>query len=75
MKNRIERLRKKLIEAKTDAAYIASSVSHRYLTGLDNPDGILVITQNNAYALEDFRYIEVARAKLSSIARIFTELN
>ncbi|MBR7100988.1 MAG: aminopeptidase P family protein [Clostridia bacterium] len=67
MKNRIERLRKKLIEAKTDAAYIASSVSHRYLTGLDNPDGILVITQNNAYALEDFRYIEVARAKLSSI--------
>lgn len=67
MQNRIKRLRNKISELGAEAVYITSSVSHKYLTGIDNPDGILVITENKAYALEDFRYIEVARARLSHI--------
>ncbi len=74
MQNRILKLRESLKNLGAEAAYITSAVSHRYLTGFDNPDGILVITENNAYALEDFRYIEVARARLSNIYTV-VELN
>ena len=67
MLNRINKLRAEISALCADGAYITSSVSHRYLTGFDNPDGILLITKNNAYALEDFRYIEIAKQRLSGI--------
>jgi len=64
MIERIKRLRTGLTDLCADGAYISSAVSHRYLTGIDNPDGILIITESNAYALEDFRYIEIAKKRL-----------
>lgn len=74
MQKRINSLRAEFKNYGVQGAYITSAVSHRYLTGFDNPDGILVITENSAYALEDFRYIEVARAKLSGVYTVI-ELN
>lgn len=73
MQNRINNLRREMASIGAEAAYITSPVSHRYLTGIDNPDGILIITEKQAYALEDFRYIEIAEATLSHVYTV-TEL-
>ena len=43
-----------------EAIYLTSSVSHRYFTGFDNPDGAIFVTEDEIYALEDFRYMEIA---------------
>ncbi len=67
MKNRIEALRSHFDALKIDACLITSSVSHLYFTGFDNPDAMLFVTRENAYAFEDFRYIEVAQAKLAGL--------
>ena len=67
MKNRIEKLRAKLNTLGVDAVYVSSQTSHRYFTKMDNGDGWLLITRENAYAFEDFRYIEVATNLLSGV--------
>ncbi len=60
MENRIKILREKFDTLGVDAVYLTSRTSHRYFTTFDNEDGALLVTKNRAYALEDFRYIEVA---------------
>ena len=65
MKNRIEKLRNRFDTLGVDAIYLTSRTSHRYFTKFDNEDGSLLITRRNAYAFEDFRYIEVANELLS----------
>lgn len=65
MKNRINKLRKQFDALGVDAIYLTSRTSHRYFTKFDNEDGSLLITRKNAYAFEDFRYIEVASELLS----------
>ena len=67
MKNRINRLREKFDTLGVDGIYLTSRTSHRYFTKFDNEDGFLLITKNNAYAFEDFRYIEVANELLSGV--------
>ena len=64
MENRITMLRSRLDEIGADAIYLTARTSHRYFAGFDNEDGALLITKNNAYAFEDFRYIEVASERL-----------
>ena len=56
----IENLQKSL---KTDAAVILSEHNRRYFTGFSATDGILFVTRDRAVLLEDFRYIEAARAQ------------
>lgn len=65
MQNRINNLRKQLNNLGVDAVYLTSQTSHRYFTKFDNGDGSLLITKDNAYAFEDFRYIEVAEKLLA----------
>ena len=65
MENRIKILREKFDSLGVDAIYLTSRTSHRYFTAFDNEDGALLITNNGAYAFEDFRYIEVATKNLS----------
>lgn len=60
MRNRIDKLRQMLENLGVDGVYLTSRTSHRYFTKFDNEDGSLLITKKNAYAFEDFRYIEVA---------------
>ncbi len=67
MKNRIDNLRKKFDALGVDGIYLTSRTSHRYFTKFDNEDGSLLITKENAYAFEDFRYIEVATELLSGV--------
>ena len=70
MKNRIKALREKFDILDVDAIYITSRTSHRYFTTFDNEDGALLITKNNAYAFEDFRYTEVATKILSGVYEV-----
>ena len=67
MINRINKLREYFDGLGVDAIYISSRTSHRYFTKFDNEDGSLLITRKNAYAFEDFRYIEVANELLSGV--------
>ena len=67
MTNRINKLREYFDGLGVDAIYISSRTSHRYFTKFDNEDGSLLITRKNAYAFEDFRYIEVANELLSGV--------
>jgi len=67
MKNRINNLRSKFDALGIDAVYVTSQTNHRYFTKFDNGDGSLLITRENAYAFEDFRYIEIAEKLLSSV--------
>ena len=70
MKNRIENLRAKFDTLGIDGAYLTSRTSHRYFTKFDNEDGSLLITKKNAYAFEDFRYVEAANELLSGVYRV-----
>ena len=65
MENRINKLREQFDKLGVDGIYLTSRTSHRYFTKFDNEDGSLLITRKNAYAFEDFRYIEVASELLS----------
>ncbi len=65
MEKRINELRKHFEGLEIDGAYITSKTNHRYFTKFDNGDGALLITKQNAYAFEDFRYIEIATKLLS----------
>lgn len=66
MLSRINSLRAKMAENNLDAVFLTSRTSHRYFTKFDNEDGYLLITKDQAFALEDFRYVEVAEKLLSS---------
>ena len=65
MINRINNLRSSFDSLGVDAIFLTSRTSHRYFAGFDNEDGALLITKKNAYAFEDFRYIEVAEKQLA----------
>jgi Xaa-Pro aminopeptidase len=53
---RVERLRGKMAQAGMQAIRISSAVNRRYLSGFSGTSGILLITQDKAALLTDFRY-------------------
>ena len=55
MKNRVEKLRGAMTARGLDAALVFGGVNHRYFSGFDNPDGILLVAHDEAFAFEDFR--------------------
>ena len=60
MQKRLEKAKKKLAEIGADALYVTNRVNARYLTGFYFPDGRLLITKKESYALPALRYIEAA---------------
>ena len=64
MKKRVEKLRSEMLRCGLDALWVSGGVNHRYFSGFDNPDGALLICHDNAYAFEDFRYIEAAKREI-----------
>ena len=64
MKQRVEKLRAEMRARALDAVLIFGGVNHRYFSGFDNPDGILLIAHDEAFAFEDFRYTEAARREI-----------
>lgn len=61
--SRYEKLRSYMKEQGIDAVYVTSPENFLYMSGYNNPDGHMLITINDSYAYNDFRYIEAARAE------------
>ena len=75
MLKRIENLRSQFDALGVDAVLVTSRTNHRYFTKFDNEDGYLLITKKEAYAYEDFRYIETAQKLLSPVYTVCQTLN
>ena len=63
-KTHLERLQDILVGA--DAALITSEVNQTWVTDFEFSDGYVLVTKDKAYVITDFRYIEAAKAELSS---------
>ena len=61
---RIERIRQQLNRG--EALLVTGIPNRRYLTGFESSDGMVLITPDAAYFLIDFRYVEKARAVVTS---------
>lgn len=57
---RVNKLREKLIDAGEEAVLITSAENRFYFSGFKGSSGILLITQDEAYLMTDFRYIDQA---------------
>jgi Xaa-Pro aminopeptidase len=60
---RLTKLRQKLKEKELDAMLVIGAENRRYLSGFTGSAGTLVITEDKAVLLTDFRYIEQATAQ------------
>ena len=58
--NRIASLRELMKKEGVDALVVSSELNQAYICGLDYTDGYVVILEDRAYVLADFRYIEAA---------------
>ena len=72
MLQKLENLRAKFDPLGIDACLITGAISHRYFTGFDNPDATLLVCQERAYAIEDFRYEEIAQTTLHGIYTVIS---
>lgn len=53
---RVNRLRKLLVESSYEAILIGSDINRRYISGFTGSSGMVLITQDESYLLTDFRY-------------------
>jgi Xaa-Pro aminopeptidase len=58
IKNRLQKLRQRLVEKELDAIFISQPENRYYLSGFDGSAGFLMITAQDAILATDFRYIE-----------------
>ena len=70
MKQRLEALRENLRKDGFDAALVTSGVNIRYYSGFTSSDGILLVTQKDAYLVTDFRYTIQAKAQTDGCAQV-----
>ena len=61
--SRIEELRAGIRQLGAEAMLVSGELNQRYLTGYPFTDGVLLITQEHAFLITDFRYLEEAQAK------------
>ncbi len=54
-----------LAEQKLDALLLTSPVARFYATGLETSAGVVLVTRDEGFFFTDFRYIEVARQKVT----------
>ena len=62
----LSELRKRLIKDSREGILISSEVNQRYISGFDYTDGYILVSEDKAYLLADFRYIEAARKTVSA---------
>lgn len=60
----LKRLQKIMKEKGIEGILLSSEVNQRYVSGFDFQDGYVVVLENEAFVLTDFRYIEAANAQL-----------
>ena len=58
--SKLLKLRNKMKEMSVDAVLVLNELNQHYLSGFAFTDGFLLITQNKAYLVTDFRYYEMA---------------
>ncbi|MCR5707542.1 MAG: aminopeptidase P family N-terminal domain-containing protein, partial [Ruminococcus sp.] len=76
---KFERLFSQLPES-IDCALITSDINRRYFTGMKSSDGTVIAFRDGAYLIIDFRYIEKARATVTSAEvieqkKLYVQLN
>lgn len=62
---KIEKLRAKMKERGFDALLVYDELNQRYLSDFAFTDGVIAVTDSEAFLLTDFRYYEMALAKVS----------
>ena len=72
--NRINRLRT-VFKEPNEAALITNEVNIGYFSGFFHSEGYLLITQNSAVLLVDFRYFEAAQKKACCEVKCFDKLS
>lgn len=73
MGKRLNNIRKTLLEKKIDSIIITSDNNLRYITGFTGDSSFVVITQNDAFLVTDFRYVEQAQRETSDFEIIMHE--
>jgi len=58
--SRLEKVRAAMAEAQLDALLVGRPENRAYLSGFTGSAGLLLITQQDAYLITDFRYVEQA---------------
>ncbi|MFC1865065.1 M24 family metallopeptidase [Chloroflexota bacterium] len=72
--NRLQKLRRSLVEKEIDAILVSQPENRYYLSGFDGSSGYLLITPQNQVLATDFRYTEQAGAQAPDY-RIFQITN
>ncbi|GIP20227.1 Xaa-Pro peptidase family protein [Paenibacillus sp. J22TS3] len=57
---RVVQLRQAMLQRGLEAVFITSAINRRYLSGFTGSSGYVLITQNKAFLLTDFRYMTQA---------------
>lgn len=70
MQHRLEKLRRVLKEAGVDAIISGDAVHRRYISGFTGSAGWILVSQNEAKLLTDFRYVEQAAQQAPQFAVI-----
>lgn len=65
----VKKFQNQMKQDHVEASLISSALNQRYLTGFDYTDGYVLVFQEDAYLLADFRYIEAARATIEASGR------
>ncbi len=60
IKNRLEKLRRKLVDHNIDALLVSQEDNRYYLSGFLGTAGTLIVTDKDALLATDFRYLEQA---------------
>lgn len=61
--DKLQNLRQKLADKDLDALMIASPINRRYISGFTGTAGIVLVSQEEAHLITDFRYTEQAEAQ------------
>ncbi|WP_130859836.1 M24 family metallopeptidase [Gracilibacillus phocaeensis] len=62
---RLEKLRQQMKQEELEGLLITSSINRRYMTGFTGTAGVVVVTQNKAVFITDFRYMEQAHQQVT----------
>ena len=65
-KTHLKRLQEKLAAFGAPALLITSEAHQAWVSDFEFTDGYVLVTEKNAYVITDFRYLEAAKATLSS---------
>ena len=61
----LKRLQKIMKERKVEGILLSSTLNQRYITTFNYDDGYVLVLQDKAFLLTDFRYIEAAEAQVN----------